>query len=836
MADNPFLDQLALRWEDEGFAARDIDGQLIRRVDADERDYNIFVDVTVDGLPPVKVRNAEYLKDSQGNIVRDADGRGVLRYTTIYDAVRQVYGSRVRKEHIVPTLCHLEHLQPAAVCRVCSVVASKRETDLVKNRTTEERSKGMVPACYHPVYGPTDPGDDRTADQVKREMVIHTRLSPDEKAAARVHAGIRVLLELLSADHLPHEVERFNTVESELARMARFFSAPQGKQTPIDPDRYRTGSEPPRRRDETSHFISVDHGACILCDRCSRGCNDIKHNYVIGRTGKGYNARIGFDLNDPMGHSSCVECGECMLSCPTQALTFREPIQSDWYREEINKPGRFALTVEDLQADPLLGTLPRRWLEWNLTSIVGWNVKPGDVLCNVGEYGATAFRIKSGSYEVWTAQRPVEEDRRTLQPRQDTWFTRLFGGGSSESQPNGRGELQQVAQMNASDEIFGEMSCLSSYPRNATVKASEAGVVYILRRNVLYQLQRTPSARKILDECYLTRAVYDQVRKIDFFRELSDEQRERCADILRQEAKLVAVDPGQPVFRQGEPPTAFYMVRIGHVKLSETYAGSEHVLTYLGPNKLFGEAAFVLDLPELINDDTVPKELRGRRTASATALDDVELVQVSPETFRRMLDEFPPLRQRFLESTRKAVEFSRQKRRDIRNVHTQQFVDQGLFNAQRLLVIDLENCTRCDECTKACSDTHDGVARLIRDGRRFDNFLVASSCRSCTDPYCLVGCPVDAIHRDGERLEIRIESHCIGCGLCSNNCPYGNINMVEHVDRSRAEARHKATTCDLCTNVVGPSEDVSCVYACPHHAAYRMDGRTLFDLVRGASG
>ena len=108
MPDNPFLDELALRWEDEGFAARDIDGQLVRRVDAEERDYGIFVDVTVDGLPPVKVRNADYLKDSQGNIVRDDEGRGVLRYTTIYDAVRQVYGDRVRQEHIVPTLCPLD--------------------------------------------------------------------------------------------------------------------------------------------------------------------------------------------------------------------------------------------------------------------------------------------------------------------------------------------------------------------------------------------------------------------------------------------------------------------------------------------------------------------------------------------------------------------------------------------------------------------------------------------------------------------------------------------------------------------------------------------------------
>ena len=64
-------------------------------------------------------------------------------------------------------------------------------------------------------------------------------------------------------------------------------------------------------------MIAVDHNACILCDRCMRGCNDIRDNQVIGRMGKGYQAQIAFDLNDPMGDSSCVACGECMVSCPT---------------------------------------------------------------------------------------------------------------------------------------------------------------------------------------------------------------------------------------------------------------------------------------------------------------------------------------------------------------------------------------------------------------------------------------------------------------------------------------------------------------------------------------
>jgi Fe-S-cluster-containing hydrogenase component 2 len=41
----------------------------------------------------------------------------------------------------------------------------------------------------------------------------------------------------------------------------------------------------------------------------------------------------------------------------------------------------------------------------------------------------------------------------------------------------------------------------------------------------------------------------------------------------------------------------------------------------------------------------------------------------------------------------------------------------------------------------------------------------------------MVGCPVDSIHR-GKHLQIVIEDHCIGCGLCAENCPYGSIFMI----------------------------------------------------------
>ncbi len=76
-----------------------------------------------------------------------------------------------------------------------------------------------------------------------------------------------------------------------------------------------------RGEDFSNPVIAVNHDACILCDRCVRACDDIQGNDVIGRSGKGYSTRIAFDLNDPMGESSCVTCGECVAACPTGALT-----------------------------------------------------------------------------------------------------------------------------------------------------------------------------------------------------------------------------------------------------------------------------------------------------------------------------------------------------------------------------------------------------------------------------------------------------------------------------------------------------------------------------------
>jgi formate dehydrogenase major subunit len=66
--------------------------------------------------------------------------------------------------------------------------------------------------------------------------------------------------------------------------------------------------------------MAVNLDACIHCNLCVRACREVQVNDVIGMAGRGANAKIVFDFDDPMGESTCVACGECVQACPTGAL------------------------------------------------------------------------------------------------------------------------------------------------------------------------------------------------------------------------------------------------------------------------------------------------------------------------------------------------------------------------------------------------------------------------------------------------------------------------------------------------------------------------------------
>jgi Fe-S-cluster-containing hydrogenase component 2 len=203
-------------------------------------------------------------------------------------------------------------------------------------------------------------------------------------------------------------------------------------------------------------------------------------------------------------------------------------------------------------------------------------------------------------------------------------------------------------------------------------------------------------------------------------------------------------------------------------------------------------------------------------------MDHVDVVKMSAADFHLMLTRFPQIRGALEAVARERGEMNRARLTAAEHTPVAEFLNQGLVQAQSLLLLDLEKCTRCDQCVRACADAHDGVTRLVREGLRFEKYLVATSCRSCRDPLCMVGCPVGSIRRRGS-MEIIIEDWCVGCGLCVRNCPYGNLNLHPFGDKK------KATGCDLCMEHAEPS----CVYACPHDAAHRVEPLAFFGGMLG---
>jgi formate dehydrogenase major subunit len=88
---------------------------------------------------------------------------------------------------------------------------------------------------------------------------------------------------------------------------------------------------------DVSHpAMAVNLDACIQCNRCVRACREEQVNDVIGYALRGSHSEIVFDLNDPMGDSSCVACGECVQACPTGALMPKTQIGSQVVDKKVD--------------------------------------------------------------------------------------------------------------------------------------------------------------------------------------------------------------------------------------------------------------------------------------------------------------------------------------------------------------------------------------------------------------------------------------------------------------------------------------------------------------------
>ena len=170
----------------------------------------------------------------------------------------------------IPRLCYMEGMRPDGNCRTC-MVEIKGERVLAPS------------CCRYPKDG----------------MEVTTN-------SARAVTSQKMSIELLLSD-IP---ERSYTLNSELDLWARKMD--------VGKPRFAPRHQP---AEDLSHpAMAVHLDACIQCKRCVRACREEQVNDVIGYAFRAGESKIVFDFDDPMGHSTCVACGECVQACPTGAL------------------------------------------------------------------------------------------------------------------------------------------------------------------------------------------------------------------------------------------------------------------------------------------------------------------------------------------------------------------------------------------------------------------------------------------------------------------------------------------------------------------------------------
>ena len=412
----------------------------------------------------------------------------------------------------------------------------------------------------------------------------------------------------------------------------------------------------------------------------------------------------------------------------------------------------------------------------------------------------------------------------------DSFFS-ILEGAVRVGVPPKKGERSRYLTLSRGA-FFGELGLLSGRRRSATVTAGEESVlIETPRRAMLKLIATSESVRRQIDAASLKRALRSSIAPW-----ITDADLEELA----ANAELRTFRAGDIIIREGDEPDGLFIIRRGSVTVSKLIGGREVVLSYIPAGHFFGEMALLSD---------------ARRTATVKAAVATEAILLQAVTFRGVAQRNATMRAGIQTEALTRIADHEQRANAPESGNLISFLmSQGVGESSDVLLIDESLCIRCDNCEKACAETHDGTSRLDREsGPTFANIHVPTSCRHCENPHCMKDCPPDAIHRNPNG-EVYIEDSCIGCGNCQRNCPYGVIQMAS-ARRSRLRAglwtwllfgvghepgrgagkaskdeKKKAVKCDMCTNLAGGP---ACVRACPTGAAIRGSPEEFLDSVGG---